>query len=255
MTLNEAQERAVNHNTGPMLVLAGPGSGKTLVITERVKHLIEHCGVSPHKIAVITFTKAAAKEMKERFQKRMDELFLPVRFSTFHSLFFTILKQAYHYNASSILKDYQKKQILHEIKESLTIEIEDEGEFLSVVEEEISLVKNERIVLAHHYPVSCSQEIFAEIFQKYETALKRSRQLDFDDILVYCYELFTKRKDILNLWQQQFDYVLIDEFQDSATRFRFKYTKPDSENLYSDRPNERTPFKGPALKLRLAQTV
>ena len=90
---NEAQTKAITHKDGPMMVLAGPGSGKTTVITERTKYLIEHCGANPSNILVITFTKAAAAEMKERFLKLAGRS-LPVSFGTFHAVFFTILKHA-----------------------------------------------------------------------------------------------------------------------------------------------------------------
>ena len=96
MSFNKSQSIAIKHNTGPMLVLAGPGSGKTTVITNRTKYLIEHYGVNPSNILVITFTKAAAKEMKERFFKLMGNERLPVSFGTFHGVFFAILKYAYN---------------------------------------------------------------------------------------------------------------------------------------------------------------
>lgn len=106
---NKAQKQAVEHNKGPMMVLAGPGAGKTLVITYRTKTLIEKYGVEPGKILVITFTKAAAEEMKVRFQNIMDGKYVPVRFGTFHAVFFSILKHAYHYTASNIIRESEKK--------------------------------------------------------------------------------------------------------------------------------------------------
>ena len=105
---NEAQNNAVNHLSGPCLVIAGPGSGKTLTITHRTKNLIEQHGVNPSNILVITFTKAAAKEMQERFVKIMDGQKLPVTFGTFHAVFFHILKYAYNYSAGNIIKEEEK---------------------------------------------------------------------------------------------------------------------------------------------------
>ena len=104
MKLNETQKAAVIHKDGPMLVLAGPGSGKTAVITERTRTLIEQYGINPSKILVITFTKAAAQEMKDRFSKKMNESTPEVNFGTFHAVFFKILKYAYHYSASNIIR-------------------------------------------------------------------------------------------------------------------------------------------------------
>lgn len=214
MDFNKAQKEAIFHQKGPMLVLAGPGSGKTRVITERAKVLIDEYQIEPHKILVITFTKAAAEEMKNRFKKRMDGMYAPVWFGTFHAIFFTILKHAYHYNSSNILREDQKKQFFREILQKLELEIEDENEFLGEIESEISLVKGEMISLEHYFPMNCSTEVFKTFFQEYNKKLQQYRLIDFDDMLVYCYELLSQRADILKMWQKQFEYILIDEFQD-----------------------------------------
>ena len=214
MSLSEAQTRAVAHAEGPCICLAGPGSGKTTVITQRVKYLIEKRGVSPSGILVITFTKAAAIEMKERFGRLMGGKYLPVTFGTFHAVFFGILKNAYHYTAANILREEQKYQFLKEITGSMNLEIEDEAEFLSGITMEISKVKNDRIALEHYYSANCSDEIFREIYGRYQQKLGSARLLDFDDMLVYTYELLKERKDIREGWQRRFPYILIDEFQD-----------------------------------------
>lgn len=214
MSLSEAQTRAVAHAEGPCICLAGPGSGKTTVITQRVKYLIEKRGVSPSGILVITFTKAAAIEMKERFGRLMGGKHLPVTFGTFHAIFFGILKNAYHYTAANILREEQKYQFLKEITGKMNLEIEDEAEFLSGITMEISKVKNDRISLEHYYSANCSEEIFREIYGRYQQRLEAARLLDFDDMLVYTYELLKERKDIRGGWQRRFPYILIDEFQD-----------------------------------------
>ena len=108
MNENEAQNRAISHNKGPMLVLAGPGSGKTFTITSRTKYLIEECGVAPDRILVITFTKAAALEMKERFYKLMEGERPKVTFGTFHAVYFSILKYAYGLKGENIIRDDQR---------------------------------------------------------------------------------------------------------------------------------------------------
>ena len=105
MAFNEAQKRAIRHFKGPAMVLAGPGSGKTTVITHRVKALIEERGVDPGSILVITFTKAAAAEMKERFGALTENRYGRVGFGTFHAVFFQILKLAYRYQASDIIRE------------------------------------------------------------------------------------------------------------------------------------------------------
>lgn len=211
---NKAQKQAVEHNKGPMMVLAGPGAGKTLVITYRTKTLIEKYGVEPGKILVITFTKAAAEEMKARFQYIMDGKYVPVRFGTFHAVFFSILKHAYHYTASNIIRESEKKRILLEIVENMEQDIEDLNEFIQDMENEISLVKGEMLSLEHYFPMNCAKDVFQKVYTRYNQALQRRKLIDFDDMLVYCYELLTQRPDILKMWQQQFQYILIDEFQD-----------------------------------------
>jgi len=214
MEINQSQLAAIRHNTGPMMVLAGPGSGKTLVITRRVQELIEHYGVNPANILVITFTKAAAEEMKERFFKLTGHKTPGVSFGTFHSVFFTILKYAYGYNASNIIREEQRYSFIKEIIHNMSLEAPDEKEFSEEILSEISLVKGERLNLEHYYSVNCSEDNFKKIYQSYESKLAASNLIDFDDMLVLCLELLTQRPDILTLWQNKFQYILIDEFQD-----------------------------------------
>lgn len=214
MAFSKAQSRAIAHGTGPMLILAGPGSGKTLVITNRTKYLIEQEGVDPSKILVITFTKAAAAEMRERFFRMMGGKRYPVTFGTFHAVFFTILRHAYHYTADNIVREEQKRQFLQEILERTDLEPEDWQELITNLIAEISKVKNEQMDLQYYYSTSCAASLFREIYQKYESKLHRKRLLDFDDMLLDCYQLFKERSDILGEWQKCFEYVLIDEVQD-----------------------------------------
>ena len=112
MQANKQQQRAIAHNTGPALILAGPGSDKTFTTVERVRYLIEVHHADPSHILVITFTKAAARQMRDRFFARMDNQFFPVTFGTFHAVFFHILKTSCHYNGSSILKEKEKREYL-----------------------------------------------------------------------------------------------------------------------------------------------
>ncbi len=214
MEVNQQQLAAIRHDTGPMMVLAGPGSGKTLVITRRVQHLIEEYGASPSNILVITFTKAAAEEMKERFHKLTGQQHPGVSFGTFHSVFFTILKFAYGFNASNIIREEQRYAFMKEIIYKLSLEVEDEKEFSEEILSEISLVKGERLDLEHYYSINCSEDNFKKIYRAYENKLTDSHLIDFDDMLVLCLELLSERPDILSLWQNKFKYILIDEFQD-----------------------------------------
>ncbi len=212
MNTTEAQLRAISHKTGPAMILAGPGSGKTLVITNRTRYLIEEYGVSPRDILVITFTKAAAAEMRERFSRMSDAR--GVTFGTFHAVFFGILKHAYHYTAANILREEQKYRILAELTREHRIAMEDEKQFLSDLIAEISTVKNERIDLNHYYSSVCPEDVFREIFRKYEAAHREQGLIDFDDMLTCSYELLKERPDIRAGWQRRFRYILVDEFQD-----------------------------------------
>ena len=214
MSLNQSQTEAVRHTTGPMLVLAGPGSGKTTVITERTKYLIQNHGVDPSHILVITFTKAAAAEMKERFWRLMGQKRYPVTFGKFHAVFFQILKHAYGFHSGNIAREEQRFQFMQEIVQKMGLEYEDENEFIGDLLGEVGLMKNTGISLEHYYPKNCAKEIFEQIYQGYEQRMRAHRLIDFDDMLVYCQELLAQRKDILSAWQQKFEYILIDEFQD-----------------------------------------
>lgn len=231
---NEAQMEAIEHVDGPMMVLAGPGSGKTTVITHRVLRLIQKAGVSPSNILVVTFTKAAAVEMKTRFKQLIGGGYAPVSFGTFHSIFFSILKYAYGYDASNVVDDERKHLIFKEILEKRQLDIEDENEFIAAIEGEISVVKGEMLNAEHYYPMNCSADVFKIIYRDYEKALQKYRLLDFDDMMVYTYELFTQRKDILKAWQNKFRYILIDEFQD-VNRLQYDIVKmlvDPHENLF-----------------------
>ena len=138
--LNEFQERAVCHKDGPALVLAGPGSGKTTVVTRRVKQLVEEYQVPPGEILVITFTRAAAEEMRERFYALMDNKKYPITFGTFHAVFFQILKYAYGFRSSNIAGEEQRFSLMREIIRRMHLEYEDENEFIGDMLSEISLV-------------------------------------------------------------------------------------------------------------------
>lgn len=214
MDLTKAQQEAVRHKDGPMLVLAGPGSGKTAVITNRTRFLIEEYGINPREILVITFTKAAATEMKERFLKMMGAENASVNFGTFHAIFFTILKYAYNFTAANILREEDKNRFFTEMVRKMQLEIEDEKEFVSNIMSEVSLVKSERMQLEFYYSINCSEEVFQKIYQEYDAFLRNRNLIDFDDMLLMCYELLSKRQDILSIWQNKFKYILIDEFQD-----------------------------------------
>ena len=232
---NEAQIEAITHFQGPMMVLAGPGSGKTTVITERTRYLIEQYHVPPTHILVITFTKAAAVEMKERFLKLCKDDPKQVSFGTFHAVFFSILRHAYGYRYEHILTEEEKRQMIREVLHEEHVEMADEADFVSAMISEISLVKGEMIPLENYYSSQCSNEVFQDIYRGYENKLRANRKIDFDDMLVFTYELFCEREDILALWQKKFQYILIDEFQDiNLVQYKIvrMLAKPEKSSVY-----------------------
>ena len=214
MGFNEAQSQAIQHTDGPCLVLAGPGSGKTLTIVNRVKYLIEKQKVRPEEILVVTFTRFAAAEMKSRLCLVMGKRDLPVTVGTFHGIYYGILKWAYRMNQENILSETEKYQILRGVINKERMEIFDEEDFIQDIAAEIGKVKNNRIPLEEFVSEKCSADAFRNIYRNYEQHRKELKKIDFDDMLVLCYELFRSRPDVLAQWQKKFRYVLIDEFQD-----------------------------------------
>ncbi len=213
MPFHPAQLEAISWGEGPALVLAGPGSGKTTVITHRVRELLQK-GADPSRILVITFTKAAAGEMRERFFRLMEGAAPPVTFGTFHAVFFKILKYAYHYNGSHILRPEKRQELLRQVFAQVRPQVEDEAEFLADISNEISRVKGDRVDPDHYYSQNCPEEVFRAFYRGYEAGLRAAGLLDFDDMLRLCDELLRARPDILAAWQRKFQYILIDEFQD-----------------------------------------
>ena len=190
------------------MVLAGPGSGKTSVIVERTAYMINEGKIPASSILVVTFSRAAATEMKERFLKFVGQNRSEVTFGTFHGIFYGILKAAYHLSAANILSEEEKFSILREMTEKYGQEMAQEGDFIEEVAREISVVKGNCISPEHYYASCCSDEIFRDIFHGYKQALKAKRKLDFDDMILCCYELFSQRQDILNAWRRKFVYIL-----------------------------------------------
>ena len=214
MGFNEAQTQAIHHTDGPCIVLAGPGSGKTITIVNRVKYLIEKQKVRPEEILVVTFTRFAAAEMKSRLCLVMGKRDLPVTVGTFHGIYYGILKWAYRMNQENILSETEKYQILRGVINKERMEIFDEEDFIQDIAAEIGKVKNNRIPLEEFVSEKCSADAFRNIYRNYEQHRKQLKKIDFDDMLVLCYELFRSRPDVLAQWQKKFRYVLIDEFQD-----------------------------------------
>lgn len=224
MEFNKSQLEAIRHFKGPCMTLAGPGSGKTTVLTHRILNLIENCDVKPENILVITFTKAAAEEMKERFVKISDNRYLGVTFQTFHSFYFMVLKSAYKYRAENIITRQEQVRFLKNILSDYELEIIDTTELVNNMIDLIGNVKRSGKApseLQNIYQGVCSNEVFLDVYKKYQKYLDEKRYIDFEDMTLFCYELFLQRKDILKQWQERYTYVLVDEFQD-IDLFQFK---------------------------------
>lgn len=196
------------------MILAGPGSGKTTVITKRTEYMIRTHHIRPEDILVITFSRAAAAEMRERFRRLMEGRSVPVTFGTFHAVFFHILKCAYGYTANNIVKEEQRTQFIREYIRRLRLEYDDEADFIRGILGEIGLIKNTGMDPERYYSMNCGESVFRKIYHAYQEFLSQNRYLDFDDMLVFTKELFENRPDILASWQNRFPYILIDEFQD-----------------------------------------
>ena len=218
MSLNHAQTEAVAHNEGPCMVLAGPGSGKTLTIAKRIEYLIMKYKVRPEEILVITFTKYAAWEMKNRTRSICGPSSYAVTFGTFHGIYYGILKWAYRLNQSNLLSDEEKYRILREILPGIDWdqepEADEEKDYLQELAIEIGNVKNNCMDIEEYEPVKYTTEKFRKLYRTYEETKKKYRKIDFEDMLIQCRDLFMKRPDILKKWQEKFQYILVDEFQD-----------------------------------------
>ncbi len=214
MSLNQAQKKAASHGEGPCLVLAGPGSGKTLTIVNRIRYLIEENEVKPDQILVVTFTRFAASEMRSRLCSVMGRRDLPVTMGTFHGIYYGILKWAYRMGPENILSENEKYQILRGVVAEQKMEVFDEEDFLKDIAAEIGKIKNNRLDVEEFVSEKCSADAFRNIYREFEARRKKLRKIDFDDMLVLCYELFRSRPDVLAMWQKKFRYILIDEFQD-----------------------------------------
>ena len=207
------QEKAIMHTVGPALVFAGPGSGKTYVTVHRIKHLVKTEGIDPSHILVITFTKAAAIEMQERFFRLMEPERPPVRFGTFHAVFYHILKQSKQYRDYSIITESEKRKLIRQIirihKRFTCIGEEDLEEVIKSVNEyqEISCLKT--------LPLQkIKEEDIIFLSREYESYLHEFHQMDFGGIIRHCRTLLMNEPSQLALWQSRFQFILIDEFQD-----------------------------------------
>lgn len=245
--LNEKQVEAIKHMEGPCLVLAGAGSGKTSVLTNRIANLIEN-GVEPGNILAITFTNKAAKEMKERVYNLIGNLAYDIQISTFHSFGLRILKNHYE------LLGYDKNFVILDSDDTLTVikkiikecNLDPKEYNAKFVRNKISGAKNELLYPSAYEKIEYDKDI-VRVYDKYVKKLKSNNSIDFDDLLLLPIELFKKNKELLSYYQEKYKYILIDEYQDTneaqyvltkllADKYRNLFVVGDeSQSIYSFR--------------------
>lgn len=211
-TLHPNQIHAISHGAGPMLVLAGPGSGKTTVIIQRIRRLTEKMGVSPYRILVITFTKAAAEQMKTRYAALQGKS--GVMFGTFHSVFFRILRQACGYSLEQVLSEDERRNTLQKLVTEARISVQDQEEYIQQFFSQYSLMKNQLLDVSDFMPDGLPKDEFVALTKKFDGWKRRNEKIDFDDMLTECYDVLSQDEKVRKMWQDRFDYILVDEFQD-----------------------------------------
>lgn len=209
--LSEWQEHAINHFTGPALVVAGPGSGKTTVIVNRINNLIYQRHIKPENILVITFSKMAALSMQSRFQQTGS--YLPVTFGTFHSVFYNIIRQS-QTNQINVISIRKKQEILTDVLQSLNISDNLEKEFLNSLLKRISYYKNSNLKKDNKSLCNIDEKTFMSVFDAYCENLRIMSLIDFDDMMLLCKKNLINNSEIRKRYQDMFKFVLIDEFQD-----------------------------------------
>ena len=212
MKFNDSQAIAIHHGSGPMLVLAGPGSGKTAVIIQRIHNLITTFGISPDKILAVTFSRAAAGEMSERFRNLMPDMAADAgpAFATFHSIFLSILKSSSS-EPVTLISQTQKYAFIRSKIERYNLPCESIN---SLAKEIFLAISKNKCGLSDANSTTLSDDAFRRISFEYSAYMKLERLIDFDDIIINCLQLLEENPDILKSWQKKFQYILVDEFQD-----------------------------------------
>ena len=226
-TLNDRQKEAVLHTDGPLLILAGAGSGKTRVLTHRIAYLIAEKGVNPWNILAITFTNKAAHEMRERVDKIAGSEGGSVWVSTFHSTCVRILRRHIdrlgYDNNFTIYDADDQKILIKEICRKMNIDTKKVKERALLAQ--ISHAKDELLTpdeMEMNAGADFNQKRAAQVYREYQAALRRNNALDFDDLICKTVELFQNCGDVLQSYQERFRYIMVDEYQDTNTaQFKF----------------------------------
>ena len=249
--LNDKQKEAVLYNEGPLLIIAGAGAGKTKTLTTKIAFLIEEKNVNPRNILAITFTNKAAKEMKDRLYMQIGSLSKELQVSTFHSFGLKLLRENYE------TLGYDKNFVIMDSDDSLTVvkKILKDANYdpkiynPKAIRNKISSCKNEMMTpdIYDKYAVSDYEKVIKEVYEKYERKLHMNNSVDFDDLLLLPIQLFKKNPDVLDKYQELYQYILIDEYQDtneaqyiltkllSAKNRKITCVGDDSQSIYSFR--------------------
>lgn len=232
---NEQQKKAICHGKGAAMILAGPGTGKTTVITERIKWLIEQNIAREEELLVVTFTKAAAMEMQQRYEKKGNRNQCGITFGTFHSIFLRIIRESNPgYRGMEILTQDNQSRIIKEIVMRLGVDCTDIYEFTRNLSSEISKVNGNGQKIDTFVSGVCDRDTFIKIYNEYEKSLNAERKLDFDDMITKCHQLLKQDTDIRQYWQNKFRFIMIDEFQD-INKMQYetvKYLVGSEENIF-----------------------
>ena len=214
LKLSKIQLDAVRVTEGPALVIAGPGSGKTTVLTNRIKFLIEEHHVAPEEILVITFSKAAALEMRTRFYSICEDSFYPVTFGTFHSVFFQIIHTQYHYNTSHILTLQKKRELMRlALRRSHIIDFP-ENELVDTLLKEVAYYKSTNERCDFKSDTNINRDMWLMAYRQYRDLQIAENKIDFEDMLLIVRNLFRKNREVLTHYRSMYKYILIDEYQD-----------------------------------------
>ena len=220
MSFNEAQTEAIHHKEGPLLIIAGPGSGKTTVIVNRTKNLIEEHHIDPRKILVVTFTKSAAEEIGIRFQKLCLEeedpdQYTGVHFGTIHSICFQILVSYFGYDYSQLIQENEKYRIQYALAKQYDFASLDYNKFIADIAKAIGYIKNCDGKGINYSKFDVSEYQVKKMMNGYQEVLEKEHKIDFDDMLLRCRDNLKKHEDVLADVQETFHYIMIDEFQDT----------------------------------------
>lgn len=250
-SLNEQQKEAVLYNDGPLLIIAGAGAGKTKTLTTKIAYLIEEGLAHPYNVLAITFTNKAAKEMKDRLYALIGDLAKKVQVSTFHSFGLKLLRENYE------KLGYDSNFVIMDSDDSLTVVkkiVKDLGYDPKIynpraIRNKISSCKNEMMTpeIYERYAVSDYEKVMHQVYEKYEDKLKKNNSVDFDDLLLLPIKLFKENPSTLQKYQDLYQYILIDEYQDtneaqyilskliSAKNRKITCVGDDSQSIYSFR--------------------